>query len=292
MAVIALGYLVLNGPIEEWRTFGTDILGLQVGAEPDATPAELWLRMDERSYRLVIQDGPPGLGALGFETATGGELDRVGKSLAEAGLFVEESPALAARRHVRRLLTCEDPTGNQLEIFYGAEYSTAEFVSPNGVKFVTEGMGLGHVVMPVSDREKVVELYSSALGFRISDTISFGVHEAIFMHCNPRHHTVAFFGNIDRGPGIQHFMVEMDSLGAVGRSLDAAVAAGIDGITTIGEHSNDRMVSYYCVTPSGNEIEIGWNGRLVDDDDWLIRQYTSATLWGHKRDEFMFAKDV
>jgi 2,3-dihydroxybiphenyl 1,2-dioxygenase len=252
----------------------------------------LWLRMDERSYRLIIEEGPPALGALGFETATSEDLDIVGENLAAAGLAVQESPARAASRHVRRLLTCEDPTGNPLELFYGAEYSTSDFASPKGVRFVTEGMGLGHAVMPVSEREKVVALYSSALGFRITDTVSFGEREAVFMHCNRRHHTVAFFGNIDAGPGLQHFMVEMDSLAAVGRAYDDAVATGAGVTATLGEHSNDRMVSFYCKTPSGNDIEIGWNGRLIDDDEWLVRQYTSATLWGHKRDEFIFARNI
>jgi 2,3-dihydroxybiphenyl 1,2-dioxygenase len=288
MSVVALGYLILRGPIDQWRSFATDIAGFQIGDLPADAVDQLWLRMDDRSYRLVIEQGEPGLGALGLEVATSDDLDEIQRNLLIAGLAVEESPELASRRHVRRLLTCVDPTGNPLELFYGAEYSTSEFASPRGVKFVTEGMGLGHVVMPVQDREKIVGLYSSALGFRISDSISFGEHEAVFMHCNPRHHTVAFFGNVPMGPGIQHVMVELDSLEAVGRALDHAHEAGVQINLGLGEHSNDRMISFYCRTPSGNDIEIGWNGLLIDDDDWLIRHYTSATLWGHKRSEFSF----
>jgi hypothetical protein len=28
---------------------------------------------------------------------------------------------------------------------------------------------------------------------------------------------------------------------------------------SIGQHTNDKELSFYCVTPSGFELEVGWN---------------------------------
>jgi len=63
----ALGYIVVQGPVEEWTSFATDVLGAQVARH---TADEVRLRTDERSWRLAIEAGPaagPGsLVALGF----------------------------------------------------------------------------------------------------------------------------------------------------------------------------------------------------------------------------------
>ncbi len=51
----------------------------------------------------------------------------------------------------------------------------------------------------------------------------------------------------------------------------------------LGHHTNDRMTSFYVRSPSGFEIEYGWGGLLVNDDDWVVRTYDAGSVWGHKR---------
>jgi len=51
---------------------------------------------------------------------------------------------------------------------------------------------------------------------------------------------------------------------------------------TLGRHQNDRMVSFYGVTPSGFNFEIGWGARQIDDRDWEVRTYRDASDWGHR----------
>ena len=53
--------------------------------------------------------------------------------------------------------------------------------------------GLGHIVLIVPDLEAATEFYVRLLGFRHSDDIESGL-KLRFLHCNPRHHTVALVG--------------------------------------------------------------------------------------------------
>jgi biphenyl-2,3-diol 1,2-dioxygenase len=52
--------------------------------------------------------------------------------------------------------------------------------------------------------------------------------------------------------------------------------------TTIGRHVNDHMISFYCETPSGFELEFGWGAREVDDRSWVMTRHNRTAMWGHK----------
>lgn len=51
---------------------------------------------------------------------------------------------------------------------------------------------------------------------------------------------------------------------------------------TLGRHSNDEMVSFYAVTPSGIQIEYGWGAISIDDTAWAPVRLDSGDIWGHK----------
>jgi 2,3-dihydroxybiphenyl 1,2-dioxygenase len=281
--ISALGYLVVRGPVDAWRDFGTRVLGAQL-TESEGS-GSIRLRTDDRAWRIEIQDGPPGpdaLVALGFEVADEAALDALAADLAVASVPVTEDKGLAAERRVRRLVSFRDNDGNVIEAFVGAESVKAPFVSPRGVKFVCGDLGLGHVFMFSRSGSASAEFYESALGFRLSDTIAFGPENGYFLHCNPRHHSIAFAAVPGPPPGLGHLMIEVDSLEAVGRALDIVGESPYPVMMTLGEHSNDHMTSFYVSTPSGFAIEYGWNGRLVDDARWKIGHYDSASVWGHQ----------
>jgi hypothetical protein len=77
-------------------------------------------------------------------------------------------------------------------------------------------------------------------------------------------------------------MLETQTLDDVGTALDLAARSGAPLATTLGRHTNDQMVSFYVVTPSGFEVEYGWGGRLVDDATWVVQRHDRGGLWGHK----------
>ena len=279
----ALGYIVFRGPVEEWASFGAGLLGAQVARHETH---EVRLRTDERAWRIAIEAGdaagPASLLALGFEVESSTALSELAESLTAQGIDVRADDELARHRQVRRLIVFADGDGNQCEAYYGHEIDHNPFVSPRGLEFVTGDLGVGHAFLFSDAAAKAVEFYTERLGFRLSDTIDLGVAEGIFMHCNPRHHSVAVASIPGLPLGIGHLMLEVRSLEAVGRALDIANDRGDEIQISIGQHTNDRMTSFYVTTPSGFQIEYGWNGLLIDDTDWIVGHHLAPSTWGHK----------
>jgi 2,3-dihydroxybiphenyl 1,2-dioxygenase len=286
-----LGYIGVGASdVEAWRPFATDILGLQIGEPPAASPGDesLYLRMDGRAYRLAIEPGDDGaLHYLGFEVGTQGDLVELVSSLRAKGFAVtDETPEVCAKRRVATMASTVDPAGFRLEFFVGHEEATAPFVSPTGASFVVGEIGVGHAVIVVPDVQKHLDYFIDILGFRLSDTIGLAPGmDAYFLHCNPRHHTVAVASFAGAPSHLNHIMLQVESIDSLGYAYDKVNAMGIPIVSSIGKHTNDHMVSFYCKTPSGFVVEYGIEGRLVDDDTWVVGHYTAASYWGHKAPE-------
>jgi 2,3-dihydroxybiphenyl 1,2-dioxygenase len=278
-----LGYIVVQGPIEEWASFATDVLGAQVARR---TADELRLRTDERSWRVAIESGPPAgpgsLVALGFEVESAGALNELAESLTAYGIDVRVDDELARHRQVRSLIVFSDGDGHQLEAYYGHEIDHSPFVSPRGVDFVTGDLGVGHAFLFSGAPDKVVEFFTQRLGFRLSDTIDLGIAEGVFLHCNPRHHSIAVAEIPGIPVGLGHLMLEVGSLEAVGLALDIATERGDQIQMSIGKHTNDHVTSFYVTSPSGFQVEYGWNGLLIDDSEWTVGHHMAPSIWGHK----------
>lgn len=283
-AVTQLGHLVLGvADVDGWTTFATEVLGLSVGRRTDAG---VELRMDDRSYRIVLEpNGDDDVVAIGWQVAGPDELDALERRLTDAGIAVHDDPDLAAARRVGRLLRVTDPSGIRIELHWGPEMAVGEpFVPGRPVSgFLTGPYGLGHVVLSVDDVAAHRALYEGLLGFELTD---YGNGPFTFLRCNPRHHSVAFGpAAVVRSPKrLLHFMVEMTSLDDVGTAYDLCHDRGIPIAITLGRHTNDRMVSFYAHTPSGFRFECGWGGLLVGDD-WVVQGYRSREVWGHLRIE-------
>ncbi len=280
----ALGYVGLTGPLGPWLELA-EILGLQTTTP--SNPSEARFRMDERSWRIAVEEGEPGIGYIGWEVASRPALRRVKDKLTAAGYAIEVDPELAGVRGVLDLLTCRDPSGFKLEFYYGAEVTSVPFISPTGARFVTSHggrtMGLGHVVMFVDNLQATTDLYMNLLEFEPSDAIVHGAMGSTFTHINPRHHSLAFGPAM--GPmkqGFDHVMLEVDDMDTVGCALDRLTEKGVPVTVTLGKHSNDYMTSFYIRTPSGFDIEYGVGGRIVEDT-WVPTWFRSPSIWGHKR---------
>jgi 3,4-dihydroxy-9,10-secoandrosta-1,3,5(10)-triene-9,17-dione 4,5-dioxygenase len=283
-AVRALGYLRLG--VKEpnaWTAFAARVLGLQ-SAAPGGDRAQRY-RMDARSYRLeTVPAAADGIVGVGLELADAGALSVLARRLEEAGVAVETAAeATLAERSVRGLLRCSDPSGTPLELFWGQRVEVSPFVSTRGVRFITGELGLGHVVLGVQREcyRETVTFYRDLLGFKPSDLFRIGDREVTFLHCNPRHHSLAI-GETPSPAGLIHFMLEVDDFDAVGFALDACYAEGVRVKRDLGRHSNDRMISFYAETPSGFDVEYGWGGRLIDDSTWTVTEISHGTLWGHR----------
>lgn len=291
MAARSLGYVrIATKDLAAWRTFGEQILGL--AAVESGDPNVLLLRMDDRPWRFRIERSEHDrLLATGLEFANEADFQAALASLRGAGVELTPGTADGAKaRAVSEYVTCTDPSGNPLELYWGHVVAGTPFVSPVGTShFITGEGGMGHVVLPAPKLKDTRAFYLKHLGFGDSDEMripieggSLGLH---FMHAaGPRHHTVAV-GEFPHPAGLIHVMIEAPTLDDVGLALDRVLKAGIHLSSTLGRHTNDKMVSFYVRSPSGFDVEYGCGGLLTPDWSAFTPTITQKEdLWGHKWD--------
>ena len=285
MSVSQLSYLGLNvRDVGAWEKFAVETLGMPVLPAGDSAR---YIRMDEYHHRVVIHPHDTnGLAYVGWQVSDADECEAIANKLLAAKVeVVAGTKEEAQERKVAKLYKFRDPNGIPSEIFFGPLISWERPFEPTRPisGFVAGKLGLGHIFLIVPDIQKTAQFYCDMLGLRISDYMDLraqrpGMGDAVFLHCNARHHTLAL------GEGgattIRHLMIELKSLDDVGSTHDLAKQKGV--LTrSIGRHTNDQMVSFYMKTPSGFDIEYGWGGRLVDDN-WTIEQHVAASIWGHE----------
>lgn len=289
MSIGSLGYLgfKVKDP-SAWAAFATGVLGLMPADPGDGADR---FRLDDLAWRIAVEPGEADdLAFLGLEVAGPAELEALRGRLVEAGVVVGNGdPDLLAQRKVVGLITCQDPDGLPVEIFYGPTLRTeVPFASPAGVgSFVTGDQGLGHVVLSTREMDASRRFYQDLLGFRLSDIIrmqpspQFGF-DMEFFHCNPRHHTLALIP-VPMPKRLHHFMIQTPTLDAVGFALERAIGAGVPITSSLGRHTNDQMVSFYARTPGGFEVEFGQGAIEVDEATWRVSRHDRASSWGHAR---------
>ena len=285
MAVSQLAYLGIGvSDMSAWKTFATDILGMQIIERAD--DGTVYLRMDENHHRIALHpSGEDDVLYIGLQTPTMAEYEDSKAALKAAGVSVTQGtqPEIAHRRLID--VVKFETGGLPFELSIGPNTRWDPPFQPARPMsgFKTGSLGFGHVVLRSTDRDESAGLLTKALGFRISDYIN----TMVFLHCNPRHHSIAFQPSMpdlprSRDKKMWHFMLETNTLDDVGTALDLATRAGVPVVSSLGRHSNDQMVSFYMSTPSGFEVEYGWGGRLVDDAIWQVQRHDRGTIWGHK----------
>ncbi|ARU17139.1 biphenyl-2,3-diol 1,2-dioxygenase [Croceicoccus marinus] len=271
--------------LADWRAFASGELGAQWVDREDGTAD---LRMDDYASRIRLHVGDADdLAYIGWEVADAAALAALAQRIEGAGFEVERpGTELARERRVYDLIRFRDPEGNAHEAFYGALQRTDQpFVSPTGAHFKTGAQGLGHVVLSVRDDQAMTDFFTDTLGFRLSDYIQTEVVPGrplriTFLRCNGRHHSLAL-APVPLPKKIVHIMLETRSIDDVGRALYRCMAAGRHLSFTLGRHSNDEMLSFYPVSPSGFDVEYGWGGLEVEDHSWHVVTHDTNSAWGH-----------
>jgi 3,4-dihydroxy-9,10-secoandrosta-1,3,5(10)-triene-9,17-dione 4,5-dioxygenase len=286
----SLGYITVQASdIERWRQFAFGVLGFAEGKGSE--PSALYLRMDERAARIIVVPGDVDrVVNVGWEVRDHQALEQVKTTLDGGGVaFKELSLSEADERRIEAAITFEDPAGTTLEVFHGAVLDHSPVVTPFGARFVTGDQGLGHLVVPAIDPNALVDFYTGVLGFRSRGAFrvpappEFGPIRVRFLGINERHHSLAICPatNQDK-PGLVHVMVEVDSLDAVGQALDRVNAEGFQLSSTLGRHTNDKMVSFYVRAPGDWDIEFGTDGMRVDETYYTAEEITADSYWGHQ----------
>ncbi len=285
----SLGYIkIQTSDIDRWRSFAFDVLGFAQGSGPDRDA--LYLRMDERFARIIVVPGEADqVVHLGWEVRDGVALQRVRDTLERAGVTVTTlSVEEADERRVEDAIAFTDPTGTPTEVFFGPALDHSPVVTPFGATFVTGTQGLGHVVLPTMDPGGASAFYSQTWAFwlaapcgyphrrssaRCGSASSASTIATTAWRCAPRR-TVGRRGWCTSWSRSTRWTPS-------GRALDRVVKQGHSLSSTLGRHTNDKMVSFYVRAPGGWDIEFGTDGLKVDETYYTAEEITADSYWGH-----------
>lgn len=286
MGVDSLGYVAFNvSALGDWRQLLEEVFGMERRARSDSDALDF--RLDEYHHRITLYPtSEDSLAVLGWEVGSPDRLSALVLELRQRGVeVIPGSKDRCAERKVKQLYEFTCPViGCKTEIYFGPLVSHTPFSPSRGISgYKTGSQGLGHVVFWVSDLQASLAFYREVMGFKISDYIAWDDNDAVFLHCNSRHHTLALMAEAEGRPAgaFQHLMVEANSFDDVGYGYDIVRNLGVPVAIEPGKHSNDHMQSFYLKSPSGFWMEYGFGGREIGSD-WEIKNFDQPMLWGHR----------
>jgi 2,3-dihydroxybiphenyl 1,2-dioxygenase len=286
---VHLGYLVIETDrFADWRRFGTDAIGMHC----DALDSDLMrFRLDEQECRFLLRRGPAeDVVTVGWHIDDHASFEQIEARIRAHGVPLTEGTAEeAAPRGVERLSRFPGPKGIVQEI-YTTPVTSAEPLRMLASGFITGDAGMGHIALTSKEPARVRGYFNSVFDARLTDyveeTISRVKLRIRFLRVNERHHSVAVVGT--RGLAldpvrtrVQHLNIQAAALDDVARSYQRVCELGFDMALSVGQHTNDRELSYYARTPSGFEWEVGWNPVVVDETVWQPATHQGISIWGH-----------
>ncbi|WKG05407.1 VOC family protein [Mycolicibacterium sp. HK-90] len=287
---VHLGYVVIETEkFGDWRRFGREAIGLHVD---ELRSDAMRFRLDDNECRFLLKRGPvEDVTALGWHVDDHNTFDEIMRRVTGHGVPVAEVAAEeAALRGVERLVRFPGPNGLVQELYTRARTGCGPLQMANHGGFVTGDSGLGHVAITTKKPHQVHGYYDTVFDARLSDYIDEtigGVKFKIrFLRVNERHHSVAIAA-VNRLPinpvrtRIQHLNIQVNDLDDMTTSYQRIKELGFDMALGVGQHTNDRELSYYAITPSGFEWEVGWNPLIVDEATWEPTTHQGISIWGH-----------
>ncbi|MET7474623.1 VOC family protein [Streptomyces sp. NPDC005648] len=286
---VHLGYIVIEtNRFTDWQRFGTDAIGMH----HDALSRDLMrFRLDDQECRFLLRRGPAeDVVATGWHIDDHTAFEQIEARIRAHGVPLTAGTDEEAKlRGVERLLRFPGPKGITQEI-YTTPVTSAEPLRMLASGFVTGDSGMGHIALTSTKPTQIRSYFNTVFDARLTDyideTIS-GVKLKIrFLRVNERHHSVAIATT--RGlpidpirTRVQHLNIQAANLDDVAQSYQRVHELGFDMALSVGQHTNDRELSYYARTPSGFEWEVGWNPIVVDETTWEPTTHQGISVWGH-----------
>lgn len=286
---VHLGYLVIETEkFADWRRFGRDAIGMHLDDVSDV----LRFRLDDHQCRFLLQRGPAeDVTTLGWQLDDHDTFDEIVARVTGHGVPITAgTPEEAAVRGVERLIRFPGPNGLIQEIFTRATTTERPLDMANRCGFITGASGMGHVALTTKKPHRMRGYYDTVFDARLSDyideTISGVKFKIRFLRVNERHHSVAIAA-VNRLPlnpirtRVQHLNIQVADLDDMTASYQRVKELGFGMALGVGQHTNDRELSYYALTPSGFEWEVGWNPIVVDENTWEPTTHRGISIWGH-----------
>lgn len=287
---VHLGYLVIETEkFADWRRFGRDAIGMHL----DETHSDvLRFRLDDNTCRFLLHRGSAeDTTALGWEVDDHATFETIKARVRSHGVPVSEGSAEeAALRGVERFARFPGPNGLDQEIYVSPHSGCEPLRLGAGGGFVTGAAGMGHVAIATKNPYQMRGYYSTVFDARLSDyideTISGLKFKIRFLRVNERHHTVAIAATtrLPLNPirtRIQHCNIQVAELYDMTTAHHRVKELGFDIALSVGQHTNDKELSFYAVSPSGFEWEVGWNPIVVDESTWEPTTHQGISMWGH-----------
>jgi biphenyl-2,3-diol 1,2-dioxygenase len=288
MIVSRLAYIGAGATdMAAWKTYSAGVLGLEIMR--DSNDRLLYLRADERHHRICVHAADnDDVAYIGWDVVSQETLEAAAANLERHNVAITAGTKNEiADRRVLELVWFRCPhTGVRMELSVGNDVVFMPRFKParDLSGFRTAELGMGHFVLYTADAEAAANFYVRTLGFGISDWVVSpeGGRLAAFLHCNPRHHSMAFINWPNAPRKIQHVFFETNSLDDIGTTYDLCVERKL-AATSIGRHPNDRSVSFYFRNPSRWFIEYGWDLRTIDPLNITAERYVlgPGIGWGH-----------
>lgn len=287
MDIIGVGYLGFESTrIEEWRSYGPEVLGFQIGRSPEADRDSLYFRIDDRRHRFAFHPGKVDrLAYIGWEARGKLEFQAAVLRLREAGVEVTVGDAaLCELRGVKAVVRFRDPVGYQHELFYAQKWMPRSFVPgrPHG-GFVADARGLGHLVLITPESPPELEHFlTQVMGFHYYGAGAGKGNTAFYRSKlnNASSHDIAY-GHGPGKAGIQHIGLFVKSLRDVGETFDIVKQRKLPMMMTLGQHTQDPHVSFYHFSPGGFAFEVITELEPWHNDGFELNPEKLST-WGHE----------
>ncbi len=287
---VHLGYVVIETQkFSDWRRFGRDAIGMHLD---DASPSAMRFRLDDHKCRFLLECGDAeDVTALGWQLDDHESFDAVLARVRKHGVpFTDGTDDQAALRGVERLVRFPGPNGLTQEVFTRARSADTPLKLAAHSGFITGAAGMGHVAVTTTRPHQVRGYYTTVFDARLSDyideTISGLKLKIRFLRVNERHHSVAIaaVNRMRLNPirtRVQHVNIQVADLDDMAEAYRRVKELGFRMALGVGQHTNDKELSFYAVTPSGFEWELGWNPIVVDETTWKPTTYQGISIWGH-----------
>jgi 2,3-dihydroxybiphenyl 1,2-dioxygenase len=286
----SMGYaLIESNRLEQWRSLLQDGIGLHLASADEQTLA---FRMDSYQRRIIVQRGDQeDFVAVGWQLRDQATLDEVLRRLKLLGIEAQISdPDSAAQRGVKQFWRVVGPKRLAVELFWEPLITDQPLDMLNS-GFITGEAGMGHLAItsrkPQQMRRFWEEIFDARASDHIVEQIAGLTLDIDFFRVNERHHSIAIarLRAVPMDPirtRVQHMNLLTNSPGDLTDAFIRCRKLGFEMAHEIGEHPNDREQSFYVMSPSGFELELGWNALVVDETQWQTTSYQGISLWGHR----------
>ncbi len=283
--------------------FHCQVLGLDLhatsevmtGQDTEIAEATMFLGLGEERHCLgLYNDTRPATGNgrnptrytslhhLTFEVDTAAELAALAARLKLSGLEFTLGTSNDAL-DMNDSLWFKDPDGNSIEIAIAPEdvlLPSTTSTPPRGRRTVPQPYSVQHIALYTPRLDSMVEFYTEALGFDISDWL---LRERAWLRCNHNHHTVLF---IQGEPGVDHVGYNVADGAELLHWADYLSTHQVPILWGPGRHGAGNDLFLRFADPEGIHIELSTEMQQYYDQDvtapprlWHTRA-KALNLWG------------